>query len=231
MTLRTRDGLRAIALALSIGAAGLVGIGCQDGRSYDQALCVLIDVSGTYADQKSEVVRILKREVLPALEPGDSLMVIRIDGESYEKDNIETLVQLDPRPSRANAQKLAVAKRLDAFARGERTAEYTDIQGAMMLGTEYLHELESGSRVMLVFSDMRQDLPAGTRRELQQDEFSGIDVVAMHVKRLDSDNADPTVFRARLARWERRLLDAGASGWRTVMDASKLPEHLSGLRT
>lgn len=84
---------------------------------------------------------------------------------------------------------------------------------------------------MLVFSDMRQDLPEGTQRKLQKDEFNGIDVVAMHVKRLDGDNADPNVFRTRLASWERRLRDAGASGWRTLMDASKLPDHLAALRT
>ncbi|MGI9592120.1 MAG: hypothetical protein ACR2P8_12180 [Myxococcota bacterium] len=226
-----RRGLRAAAATLLIGAVAALGVGCEDGRSYDQALCVLIDVSGTYADQKAEVVRILKREVLPALEPGDTLMVIRIDGDSYEKNNLEALVRLDARPSRANAQKLALAKKLDDFARHGHKAEYTDIQGAMVLGTDYLRELESGSRVMLVFSDMRQDLPAGTRRELHEEEFAHIDVVAMHVKRLDSDNANPAVFRSRLASWEQRLLDAGASGWRTLMDSTKLPEHLSSLRT
>jgi hypothetical protein len=223
-----RGWMRALLLCALLAGGGW---GCEDGRAYDQALCVLIDVSGTYADQKAEVVKILKRDVLPTLEPGDTLMVIRIDGESYEKDNIEALVRLDARPSKANAQKLAIAKTLDAFAASSSTSQYTDIEGAMLLGTDYLRELESGSRVMLVFSDMRQDLPAGTRREMQQEEFAGIDVVAMNVKRLSSDNADPAVFRTRLARWEKRLRGAGASGWRTLMDSSKLPEHLAELRS
>jgi hypothetical protein len=224
-TMRPRSALGLLLLAAALG------LGCDDGRAYDQAVCVLIDVSGTYADQKTDVVRILKREVLPALEPGDTLMVIRIDGESYQKENIETIVRLDARPSKANAQKLAVARKLDAFARADATASHTDIQGAMMLGTDYLREVESGSRVMLVFSDMRQDLPEGAKRELQENEFDGIDVVAMHVKRLESDNADPAIFRSRLSGWEQRLRGAGASGWRALMDASKLPEHLSSLRT
>ena len=94
---------------------------CADGRRYNQAICALIDVSGTYADEKAEVASILKRDVLPSMLPGDTLLVIRIDSGSYEKDNIEALVTLDPRPSRANAQKLALARRLDAFAaRGGR---------------------------------------------------------------------------------------------------------------
>ncbi len=230
MTMGTLRSLRAVLAVLLLGAAAGTGLGCTDGRNYQQALCVLIDVSGTYADQKAEVVKILKRDVLPALEPGDTLMVIRIDGDSYQKDNIEALVQLDSRPSRANAQKLAVSHKLDAFVRARQRANYTDIQGAMMLGTEYLHETESGSQVMLVFSDMRQDLPAGTVREMQPDEFAGIAVVAMNVKRLHADNADPAAFRARLSSWEHRLRDAGATGWRTMNDSSKLPAYLAKQR-
>ena len=205
--------------------------GCDDGARYDQAICVLIDESGTYADERSEVVRILKREVLPAMDPGDTLLVIRIDGESYEKNNVVALVTLDPRPSRANAQKMAVAQKLDWLASREVRASHTDIPGAMMLGSEYLAELASGSRVMLVFSDMQEDLAPGTRRELSADEFEGIHVAAMNVKRLGSDNADPSVFRERLAVWERRVLDAGGLGWRMFMDTSKLAAYLADVRT
>ena len=66
-------------------AAALLALGCTDTHRYDQAICALIDVSGTYADQKAEVVRILKRDVLPAMVPGDTLIVIRIDSQSYDK--------------------------------------------------------------------------------------------------------------------------------------------------
>ncbi len=203
---------------------------CTDESRYDQAICVLIDESGTYADQKPEVVRILKREVLPAMEPGDTLLVIRIDGESYGKDNVEALITLDARPSRANAQKLALAQKLDAMAQRSLASQHTDIPGAMMLGSEYLRELGSGSRVMLVFSDMQEDLAPGTRRTLANDEFVGVYVAAMNVKRLGADNADPMAFRGRLAAWEKRVLDAGGKGWRTFMDPSKLAKYLSEVR-
>ena len=205
-------------------------VSCAGGRRYEQAICVLIDVSGTYADEKAEVASILKREVLPAMLPGDTLLVIRIDSGSYEKDNIEALVTLDPRPSRANAQKLALARRLDAFAAETGKSEYTDILGAMLLGSEYLGEIETGSRVMLVFSDLAQDLPAGATRRIEAGEFDGIQVVAMNVKRLHSDNADPEAFRGRLASWEGQLLGGGAAGWRAIMDAAQLPVHLAQLR-
>jgi hypothetical protein len=216
--------------ALPCLAIALLALGCEDGRRYDQALAVLVDVSGTYADERGEVVKILKREVLPSLEPGDTLLVVRIDSESYQKENVEALVTLDPRPSRANAQKLGVAKKLDAFARRGGRSEFTDLPGAMMLAAEYLREIPSGNRVMLVFSDMREDLPKGAKRRLDEKEFDGIHVVAMNVKRLATDNADPQRFRTRLARWERAVTRSGALGWRTLMDATKLPGYLQDIR-
>jgi hypothetical protein len=220
---RIRVCLAAVVLLSLLGA-------CNDESRYDQAICVLIDESGTYADQKMEVVRILKREVLPSMEPGDTLLVIRIDGESYQKENVEALMTLDARPSRANAQKLALAQKLDTLVKRGGSSDHTDIPGAMMLGSEYLAELDSGSRVMLVFSDMQEDLAPGTQRNLAVDEFDGLWIAAMNVKRLGSDNADPNVFRGRLKAWEERVLGAGGLGWRTFMDASKLADYLSEVR-
>ena len=218
-----RAGLLALVAALAL-------TGCADGRRWDQAVCVLVDVSGTYADQKADVVRLLKRDVLPALVPGDSLLVIRIDGQSYEKVNLEALLTLDARPSQANAQKLALAKQLDAFAADAAVAKHTDIRGAMMLGAEYLKELGSGSRVMLIFSDLEEDLPAGMRRELDPTEFEGVEVMAVNVKRLQRDGMDPDVFRQRLDAWQERVAQSSARGWRTVHDEARLAEILAEAR-
>lgn len=211
-------------------ALASLSLACSDGYQYRQAIAVLVDVSGTYTDQQTEVAKILKREVLPGLVPGDALMLIRIDSQSYEKDNLVTLVTLDPRPSKANAEKLALAAKLDAFAAGAVRSEYTDIRGAMMLAADYLREIPAGSRVILVFSDLNEDLPTGTTRALEQGEFADIDVVAVNVKRLQSDNADPQLFRSRLTRWEEEIRGHGAAGWRSVQDAGQLPVHLAQLR-
>lgn len=204
---------------------------CEDAKRYDQALVVLIDVSGTYADQRKEVVRIVKSEVLPNMEPGDTLLILRIDGESYEKENVEVLVTLDPRPSRANAEKLGIAQRLDELAERDVASQHTDILGAMMLGGEYLRELEVGSRVMLIFSDMEEDLPPGSQRELRSDELAATHLVAMNVKHLHADTLDPAAFRSRLADWESRMLASGALDWRTLMDPTKLGDYLASVRT
>lgn len=216
---------------LALACAAALFAGCTDARRYDQAVAVLIDVSGTYRDARAEAVRIVKRDILPVLVPGDSLVVIRIDSESYDQDNVEAVMTLDARPSRANAQKLALARKLEAFARQEGGSAYSDIPGAMMLAAEYLRELGSGSRVMLVFSDLEEELPAGSVRRLADAEFEGIRIVAMNVKRLQPDTFDPERYRARLSDWERRAAAARAADWQTFLDAQQLPPYLESART
>ena len=217
--------LCALAALLALGAAA-----CSDAHHYEQAVGVLIDVSGTYADERQETVRVIKREILPNLVPGDTLLVARIDSESYDRENVEALLTLDRRPSRANAQKLEVARLLDDFATRPARSAHTDIPGAIMLASEYLGETQAGSRVLLVFSDMQEDLPDGATRRFGPDELAGTRIVAMNVKRLERDQADPARFRSRLEGWGERLTAAGAAEWRTFMDPAKLPEYLETVR-
>ena len=217
--------------AVAVLACALVcAAGCGEPRRYDQALGILVDVSGTYADQKAFVVDLIKREILPTMQPGDTLLLIRIDGESYDRDNVEGLMTLDRRPSRANAQKLDFAHTLDAFAARKESARHTDIPGAIMLASEYLREVGAGSRAIVVFSDLQTDLPRGAKRVWREDELADTRIVAMNVKRLSRDTFDPEVYRGRLGAWESRALEAGAAEWRTLLDPRKLPAYLEAIR-
>ena len=211
---------------LLIAAAVLLSGSCTSGVQYAQAVCALVDVSGTYADQKAEVVNVIRKGLLPHLSPGDSLYVIRIDDESYGRQNVEASVTLDVRPSKANAQKLALASALEAFQKRPARAQHTDIRGAMMLGAEYLRESGAGRRTMVVFSDMQEDLPKGVKRDLAKDELAGVRVLAMNVKRLASDNANPAVYRQRLITWEKQVTSHGAKEFKVVMEPDKLAELL-----
>jgi hypothetical protein len=206
--------------------AALLAVSCSSGAQYAQAVVALVDVSGTYADQKPQVIEVIRRGLLPRLTPGDSLIVIRIDGESYRKDNVEASVKLDVRPSRANAEKLAFATKLDEFARRPAHAAHTDIRGAIMLGAEYLRETGAGRRTMVVFSDMEEDLPRGVKRDLAPDELKGVRVVAMNVKRLAADNADPAAYRQRLSGWEKQMTAHGAREFKVVLEPARLAELL-----
>jgi len=209
-----------------IALVALLALSCTSGAQYSQAVCALVDVSGTYADQKEEVINVIRRGMLPKLTPGDSLFVIRIDGESYKKGNVEAAMKLDVRPSKANAQKLAFAAQLENFAHRKTRAPYTDIRGAMMLGAEYLRESGAGRRTMVVFSDMEEDLPRGVKRDMAPDELKGVRVVAMNVKRLAHDNANPTAYRQRLAGWEKQATSHGAKDFRVVLEPEKLADML-----
>jgi hypothetical protein len=159
------------------------------------------------------------------------VFVIRIDSESYDETDLVALTTLDRRPSRSNAQKLALAQTLDAFAQGRENATHTDIPGAIMLASEYLREIGAGSSTILVFSDMQTDLPRGARRQLEAGELAGVHVAAVNVKRLPRDTQDPETYRARLAHWERELGRAGAAEWRAILDPARLPPYLQAIRS
>src|SRR5216683_360678 len=211
-------------LILAVAVAVLSS--CSSGRNYALAIVALVDVSGTYLDQKEDVINLIKKGILPKLNPGDSLFVIRIDDESYKKSNLEGSMTLDVRPSKANAQKLAFASQLDEFARKHERTRHTDIRGAMMLGAEYLKETGAGVRTIVVFSDLEEDLPKGVKRTLAADEFKGMRVLAMNVKRLNADNANPAAYRARLDSWQKQVTSHGAKDFKVVMAAEKLDELL-----
>jgi len=212
----------------AIAARLLLACACTDSRSYAHATCVLVDVSGTYADQREEVVRIIQRGLLPRARPGDSLIVIRIDEKSYDKRAVEATIAFDSQPSRANAQKLALASKLDRFAQSKaRAARYTDISGALLLAAEYLRETQAGRKSILIFSDMKEELPPGSRRTLGPGEFKGMNIVAMNVKRLAADNLDPTAYRKRLREWGTRLTEAGAASWKVVLEPEELAQQFT----
>ena len=201
-------------------------LSCSSNKNYAQAVVALVDVSGTYADQKPEVVNVIKTGILPKMQPGDSLFVIRIDDESYKKANLEGGMTLDVRPSKANAQKLAFATQLDQFATKHERSRHTDIRGAMMLGAEYLKETGAGQRTIVVFSDLEEDLPKGVKRTLAADEFAGMRILAMNVKKLSADNANPSAYRARLVSWQQQLKSHGAKEFQVVLEPEKLDELL-----
>jgi hypothetical protein len=206
----------------------LAAAACSDGRSHTRATCALVDVSGTYADQRPEVVRILRSGVLPKVRPGDTFMLLRVDDGSYGAENVEVKATFDSQPSRANAQKLTMAARLDRFASSRARARYTDISGGLLLAAEYLRETRSGKKTIVVFSDLKEELPPGARRALGPKELEGIDVVAINVKRLGADKLDPAAYRKRLAAWQARLEAAGAASFKVVLDPEELVKELGG---
>jgi hypothetical protein len=161
---------------LAVSMATVVSA-CSDSKKYETSYCALMDISGTYASEKASVVNIIKAGIVPEMIPGDSLFFVKIDSNSYAEENLVTKLTLDYRPTKANSQKLAVAKVLDDYGKGNAKSRLTDISGALMLCSDYLKSTQSGTQVMFVFSDMKEELPSGVVRKFAADEFDGIDIV------------------------------------------------------
>lgn len=209
---------------------GFSAVGCTDNDAYETAYCTLADVSGTYAQEKHSVARIIKAGILPEMIPGDSIFLITIDSNSYSEENLQKKLVLDYKPSESNAQKLAFSSTLDEFAGNLTESRHTDISGAMMLCSDYLKETKAGTQVMFIFSDMQEDLPKGVVRKFGEGEFSGIDIAAMNIIKLTADSSNPEVYRRRLKDWEANSIKAGAKSWTTMMDPSKIQEFIQKIK-
>ena len=216
--------LLAVALAASLGA-------CSESKDFETAYCALVDISGTYAKQKSHVVNTVKAGIVPQMVPGDSLFFVTIDSNSYSEENLVAKLTLDYRPTMANSQKVEVARKLDKFGKGKARSNMTDISGALMLCSDYLKASKAGTRVMFVFSDMNEELPAGVVRNFDEKEFEGIDVVAMNIIKLTKDSVNPEVYRKRLEKWEKRTTASGARSWNTLIDSTKIPEYIHNVKS
>ena len=222
-----RNIIKYVLIAVSVSS---IVAACTDSKQYETSFCTLIDISGTYSAEKKGVVNIVKAGILPRMLPGDSLFFVKIDSNSYAEENLVTKLTLDYRPTQANNQKLSLSKKLDKFGKGKAKSRMTDISGAMMLCSDYLKATQSGTQVIFVFSDMKEELPAGIVRKFADDEFEGIDIAAMNVIKLTKDSANPEVYRKRLAKWDKRLNSSGANSWTTLLDATKIEEFIYGVK-
>jgi hypothetical protein len=216
-------------LVLLLGILTITG--CSDNKAYETSICALADVSGTYAREKGSMIKIIKAGLLPRMVPGDGMFLVAIDSNSYTEDNLITKMTLDYRPTEVLKQKMAFAQKLDKFAKGKLRSKHTDISGAMMLCSDYLKDSKSGTQLIFVFSDMKEELPAGVKRKFEADEFAGIDIAAMNVIKLGKDSANPAVYRNRLKRWSQKLDKAGAKSWSTLIDATKISEFFAGVKS
>lgn len=204
--------------------------GCSDNKAYETAICALADISGTYAKEKKSMVKIIQAGIVPKMVPGDNLMLITIDSNSYNDENIKGKLKLDYRPSQANQQRLKFASVLDEFAKKKASARFTDISGAMMLCSGQLKSTGAGTQIMFIFSDMKEELKKGIKRSFNKDEFTNIDIAAMNVIKLNADSANPQIFRNRMTKWEKRVLAHSAKSWNGTLDPTEIGDYIDSKR-
>ena len=216
--------MRRRAFLLSVPLLGLAQVlGCTDPRSHSHAVYLLVDTSGTYA-QEVDKAQLIVNYLLGSLQPGDSLAVARVRGRSFSEQDIIAKATFDQRPSQANAQKRLFKERIADFTASARGSVKTDITGGLIQGALFLNETGAGKKTILIFSDMQEELDKSTIRNFPID-LKDIRVVAVNVVKLNTDNIDPRRYLGRLEDWQKRVEAAGAREWRVINDL----EHLDAL--
>jgi len=212
---------------ISLPALGLAlaATGCADSRSHTHAVYMLVDTSGTYA-QESAKAQVIINYLLGSLQAGDSLAVARVQSRSFSEKDIVAKATFDTRPSQENAQKRAFRERIDSSFRLVPGSKYTDITGGLIQGSEFLNETGAGNKTIIVFSDMQEELDRVTQRDFPIN-LKGIRVIAVNVVKLKTDNVDPRKYMGRLEAWQKRVENAGAREWRVINNLDRLDAILA----
>ena len=212
-------------LALTVIVASLGLSACSDPVPRNRGVFMLIDTSGTYTKELSKAQQIINA-VLAKLNPGDSFAVARIDTGSFSEKDIVAKVTFDERPSVANQQKRAFLARINRFVKKVKPSRYTDITGGILQASEYLNEKNAGSKVILVFSDLKEELKKGYIRDFDL-VLDKVEIVALNVTKLRSDNVDPREYMKRLKSWEARVAKGGGV-FRVINDLDRLERVING---
>ncbi len=208
---------RVYKVSLLVILSCLVLSGCTE-KKPATGLYLLLDTSGTYTKELKKAQQII-HYYLANLGPGDSFAVARIDSGSFSEKDIVAKVTFDHRPSQANEQKRIFAQAIAHFIETIKSSAYTDINGGLLQASEYLDETSASRKIVMIFSDLKEELPKGYNRNFDLT-LSGYEVIALNVTKLNSDNRDPQQYMKRLDYWQNRIETSGAQ-WRVVNDLER----------
>lgn len=198
---------------------------CSDNVPSSSGVYLLLDTSGTYTQELTNAQKLVN-VLLVKMEPSDSFAVARIDTGSFSEKDIVTKMTFNDRPSEANKQKRHFRDAMDQFVKQVKPSKFTDITGGVLQAAEYLNEKGTGRKTILIYSDLKEELPEGYIRDIPF-QLQGFDIVALNVTKLRSDNIDPREYMDRLEEWQRRVEEGGGS-WRVINDMDRLERILQG---
>ena len=210
---------------ISILASLLMLAGCSDPQPTNSGVYLLLDTSGTYTRELTNAQKLVN-VLLVKMEPSDSFAVARIDTGSFSEKDIVTKMTFNDRPSEANRQKRHFRETMDTFVKEVKPSKFTDITGGVLQAAEYLNEKGTGKKTILIYSDLKEELPEGYVRDIPF-QLEGFDIVALNVTKLRSDNVDPREYMDRLEDWQRRV-ESGGGSWRVINDMDRLERILQG---
>lgn len=202
-------------------ALGLLGLfsGCAEKQVHTKGVYMLLDTSGTYTEELVKAQQIINY-ILVNMNPGDTFAVSRIDTGSFSEKDILAKVTFDDRPSVTNEQKRAFRATIDTFVKTVKSSTYTDVSGGLLQAVEFLNEAAPATKTVLIFSDMKEELKEGYKRDFPI-QLDGFKVIATNVIKLRSDIKDPTEYMDRLQMWKQKV-EAGGGSWTVINDLERL---------
>ncbi len=213
-------------LFAAVLAFPLLAVSCGLGMG-GNAIYMLVDVSGTYHRELPRAVSAVKY-LLARARPNDFLAVAKISSRSFSDREIIFSEKFPDRPSETNARKLALREKIDRLAKSRATL-HTDIRGALYQVTHTLAAQKNRRKIMIIFSDLVEDISADVDRKMALPDFSGVHVLAVDIIKLRSDNKKPDRYFRRIERWRHEFMQAGAAGFRVVDDPAQLPDIIRQL--
>lgn len=198
---------------------------CSDEQAVPntRGVYMLLDTSGTYTKELAQAQRVINY-ILSQLDSGDAFAVARVDTGSFSEKDIVAKVTFKDQPSKANQQKRIFREKIDKFTKTVKGSAYTDITGGILQGIEFINEAGTGHNTILIFSDLKEELRKGYKRDIPLS-VNNFSVVALNVTKLRSDNIDPREYLDRLERW-RLKVESGGGDWRVINDMAHLEKIL-----
>ncbi len=201
-------------------------LSCSGQKPSNKAVYLLLDTSGTYTQELAKAQAIMNY-LLATLNSGDSIAIARIDSGSFSEKDIIAKATFDLRPSTANDQKRLFKHKVDEFVSSVKFgSRNTDITGGLIQASDFVNETKASQKYVLIFSDLEEDLAKGHIRDFGID-VQSINVVALNVTKLRSDNIDPREYKKRLVTWQQRV-EAGGGHWRVLNDLERLDALIEG---
>jgi hypothetical protein len=206
-------------IIIAASVAACLFMACTRSSTQVRGIYMLLDTSGTYSVELKKAQNIVNF-LLGTLQPGETLVVGRIDTGSFSEKDIIAKVTFDGRPSVANNQKRVFQKKVADFVADTKGSRYTDISGGILQAVEYLNESKANRKYILIFSDLKEELAQGHVRNVPF-QLSGFSLIALNVTKLRDDIRDPQQYMTRLEQWQSKTENSGGQ-WRMINDLERL---------
>ena len=212
--------LRQYSLLSALLFSCILLIGCANEKPANKAVYLLLDTSGTNTKELKKA-QLIMNYLLATLDSGDSIAIARIDSGSFNEKDIIAKITFDSRPSAANNQKRLFKQQVDNYiANLKMGSAKTDITGGVLQASDFVNETQAGEKYVLLFSDLEEELQQGHIRDFPIN-MQGIQVVAINVTKLRSDNIDPRDYQNRLSYWQQKV-ESGGGKWRVINNMQRL---------